>query len=148
MNTTLACKLHVLSRLLMTNINQAIKSHGVSQGQLPVLCCLLDEEGQTQAELREKIQVEQPTMANTLGRMERDGLIRRIPSEKDKRQTRVYLTREIRPTVLALQKKRDEVIGRMIRKMSKQEIDTFHRLLDTAMQSLDMDSCEADSFDK
>ena len=148
MNKTLAYKLHVLSRLLMTNINQAIKCHGVSQGQLPVLCCLLDQEGQTQAELREKIQVEQPTMANTLGRMERDGLIRRVPSEKDRRQTRVYLTQEIRPTVLALQKKRDEVIGRMTRKMSKQEIDTFHRLLDTAMQSLDMDSYESDSFDK
>ncbi len=145
MDKTIACKLHFLSRLLMAQINQAIKSRGVSQGQLPVLCCLLDEEGQTQAELRDKIQVEQPTMANTLGRMERDGLIRRVPSETDRRQTRVYLTKEIRPAVAALQKKRDQVIDLMTRKMSEQEIETFNRLLDTAMQSLD--SCETDSFE-
>lgn len=146
MDKTLGCKLHYLARLLMTHINQAIKPHGVSQGQLPVLCCLLDEEGQTQAALRDKIQVEQPTMANTLCRMERDKLILRTPCEQDRRQSRIFLTRQIRPTVIALQEKRDQVIARMTRKMSQEEIKTFHRLLDIAMQSLG--NCETEQFEE
>ena len=136
MDKTLGCKLHYLSRLLMSQINQAIKPHGVSQGQLTVLCCLLDEDGTTQSVLREKIQVEQPTMANTLHRMERDGLIHRVPSKEDRRQSQIFLTPKIRPTVLALQKERDHVIDRITRKMSDKEVETFHRLLDIAMQSL------------
>ena len=145
MEKTLGCKLHYLTRLLMTHIDKAIKPYGVSQGQLPVLCCLLDEEGQTQAALREKIQVEQPTMANTLRRMERDGLINRIPCEQDRRQSRIFLTPKIHPTVLALQEKRDQVLAQMTRKMSSKEIETFHRLLDIAVQSFG--SCKTNLYE-
>ncbi|SHJ37669.1 transcriptional regulator, MarR family [Malonomonas rubra DSM 5091] len=136
-NDNLAYKLHYLNRLLMLQLNDQIKPEGVSQGQLPVLCCLHDLEGQTQAELCTRIQVEQPTMANTLRRMERDGLIRRIPCEQDKRQSRVYLTDRIRPTVEALQQKRDEVIGKMTGRMSVNDISDFHRLLDSALLALE-----------
>ncbi|WP_321372205.1 MarR family transcriptional regulator [uncultured Desulfuromusa sp.] len=136
-NNNLGYKLHYLARLMMASLNDRIKSQGVSPGQLPVLCCLYDEEGQTQAELCRRIQVEQPTMANTLRRMERDGLIRRTPCENDKRQTRIFLTRKIQPTVEALQQKRDTVLSEMTRMMSEDDVATFHRLLDSAMQALE-----------
>jgi MarR family transcriptional regulator for hemolysin len=136
-NGNLAYKLHYLVRLMMGTLNTQIKSQGVSPGQLPILCCLNDEEGQTQAELCRKISVEQPTMANTLMRMERDGLIQRTPCELDKRQTRIFLTSQIRPTVKVLQQKRDEVISKMTSSMSPQDVENFHRLLDSAMQSLE-----------
>lgn len=133
----LGYKLHYLTRLMMGHLNDQIKPQGVSQGQLPVLCCLNDDEGQTQAELCSRIQIEQPTMANTLRRMERDGLIRRIPCEQDKRQSRIFLTDQVRPMVNTLQKKRDEVIAKMTSMMSAGEVITFHRLLDSAMQALE-----------
>ena len=103
MNDDLCYKLNHLGRLLLSQVNQRIRPHGVTQGQLPVLCCLHVEEGQTQAELCQKVQVEQPTMANTLWRMERDGLIRRTTSDRDKRQSQIFLTEQTRPTVESLQ---------------------------------------------
>ncbi|SDZ82656.1 transcriptional regulator, MarR family [Desulfuromusa kysingii] len=133
----LGYKLRYLARLMMGHLSDQIKSQGVSPGQLPVLCCLNDAEGQTQAELCRHIQVEQPTMANTLRRMERDDLIQRIPCKKDKRQTRIFLTSKIRPTVDLLQQKRDDVLSEMTRLMSSAEVATFHRLLDSAMQALE-----------
>lgn len=136
-NNNLGYKLHYLTRLIMIHLNDQIKPLGVSQGQLPVLCCLNDGEGQTQAELCSRIQVEQPTMANTLRRMERDGLIRRIPCEQDKRQSRIFLTDQIRPTVNTLEQKRDEVLAKMTNRMSADEVTTFHRLLDSAMHALE-----------
>jgi len=137
MNDDLCYKLNHLGRLLLAQVNQRIRPHGVTQGQLPVLCCLHDEEGQTQTELCRKIQVEQPTMANTLWRMERDGLIYRTPSAEDKRQSRIFLTEKTRPAIEAMQEKRNEVIARMTRHMSAEEQKTLYRLLDSAIQALD-----------
>lgn len=145
-NENLCYKLHHLTRLLMMQLNEETKPYGVTQGQLPVLCCLSEEGGQTQAELCEQIQVEQPTMANTLRRMERDGLIYRTPCAQDKRQTRVFLTEQTRPTVDTLLKKRDEVISRMTSHMSPEELSSFHRLLDLAKQALE--SPESDESDR
>jgi MarR family transcriptional regulator for hemolysin len=137
MNEDLCAKLNHLARLLLFQVNEQVRPHGVSHGQLPILCCLQAKEGQTQAELCRKIQVEQPTMANTLRRMERDGLIVRTASEEDKRQVRIYLTEQIRPTVAALQEKRDEVVARMTRNMSAVDLAELHRLLDQARTNLE-----------
>lgn len=137
MEKNLAYKLHYLTRLLMLQLNEATKPLGVTQGQLPVLCCLWDEEGQTQAELCEKIQVEQPTMANTLRRMERDGQIYRTPCDQDKRQSRIFLSEKTRPTVVALQQKRDLVLAQMTKEMTSEEIGNLHGLLDKALQALE-----------
>jgi MarR family transcriptional regulator for hemolysin len=69
--------------------------------------------------------------------MERDGLIVRTASEEDKRQVRIYLTEQIRPTVAALQEKRDEVVARMTRNMSPVDLAELHRLLDQARTNLE-----------
>lgn len=132
----LCYKLQYLARLLITDLNKEMKPYGVTQGQLPVLCCLWEDGGQTQSELCEKIQVEQPTMANTLRRMERDGLVKRTACDQDKRQSRIYLTEQTRPSVTALQEKRDEVISRMTRKMSPEDQETLHQLIDMAIHAL------------
>lgn len=143
---TLCYKLNYLSRVLMMQLNEETKPHGVTQGQLPVLCCLSEKEGQTQAELCEQIQVEQPTMANTLRRMERDGLIYRTACDQDKRQSRIFLTEQTLPTVDTLLQKRDEVVSRMTRHMSPDDLANFHRLLDLSMQALK--NSQSDEFKK
>ena len=137
MNENLCYKINYLGRLLLSQLNDQTKPFGVTQGQLPVLCCLDEKEGQTQAELCKIIQVEQPTMANTLRRMERDGLIYRTSSEHDKRQSRVHLTKQTRPTVDVLRKKRDQVINQMTSNMTAADLKTFNRLIDLAIQTLE-----------
>jgi len=136
LSNNLGYKLHFLTRVLMLELHRKFKSRGVTPGQLPVLCCLNDKDGQTQAELCARIQVEQPTMANTLRRMERDGLVHRSACDRDKRQSRIHLTDQIRPTVKELQDKRDEVLVQMTRTMSFEELEIFHRLLDKAVMAL------------
>jgi len=66
--------------------------HGVKVGYVPVLLALWETEGQTQSELASRARIEQPTMAATLTRMERDGLIRRKGDPHDRRATRITLT--------------------------------------------------------
>lgn len=65
---------------------------GGSAGTMPVFFALIDGKPQTQKELAHWAAVEQPTMANTLSRMDRDGLISRTPDPADKRSALISLS--------------------------------------------------------
>jgi DNA-binding MarR family transcriptional regulator len=73
-----------------------LREHGFAMGQLPVLMALKDGRGHSQAELARLAQVEQPSMAQLLARMERDGLVRRVPDPDDRRSRLVLLTPQCR----------------------------------------------------
>src|SRR5438094_4895144 len=81
-----------LNRLYDRRLQDALQGLGVAPGQFAPLVMLFEQDGLTQAELCRRINVEQPTMANTLDRMERDGLIKRKPDPVDKRCATVHLT--------------------------------------------------------
>ena len=61
-------------------------------GQFPALLALFEQDGRAQRELCEVASVDQSTMAKTLARMRRDGLVREEPDPADGRRTRYYLT--------------------------------------------------------
>ena len=85
-----------LARLLEKNLAQAIRPLGLTPGQFPVLLALWERDGRTQKALVSITDVEQATMANTLARMERDGLIRREADPQDNRSRLVFLTERAR----------------------------------------------------
>jgi DNA-binding MarR family transcriptional regulator len=89
---SLAFAVGLMSRLLERELRTAFAAHGVLPGQFPVLLALYESDGQTQAELGRTVGVEQPTMAATLQRMERAGLVRRAPDDADGRRSRILLT--------------------------------------------------------
>ena len=65
---------------------------GGNSGPMPVFFALQDGSAMTQKALAQSAAVEQPTMANTLARMERDGLVQRTPDPNDRRSAQVSLT--------------------------------------------------------
>ena len=65
---------------------------GGNSGPMPVFFALQDGGAMTQKALAQLAAVEQPTMANTLSRMERDGLVQRTPDPNDRRSAQVSLT--------------------------------------------------------
>lgn len=74
------------------SLQQRAARLGFSPGQFPILLELWTEDGLTQKQLLERVDIEQATMANTLSRMERDGLIERRPHPSDKRAQLIFLT--------------------------------------------------------
>ena len=79
------------ARLWTQALGRRLRDLGVLPGQAAVLRLLWEQDGRTQAELRRLAGVEQPTMAKTLQRMVRDGLVRRDPDPADRRKRRVFL---------------------------------------------------------
>jgi len=85
-----------LARLLAQRLQQRLAIHGLALGAFPALLELWEEEGLTQKQVIEKLDIEQATSANTLNRMERDGLIARQRDVNDGRVQRIYLTEKAR----------------------------------------------------
>jgi len=69
-----------------------LKPLGFGVGHLPVLIALQEEQADTQRDLARFAKIEQPSMAQMLVRMERDGLIQRTPDATDGRSSRIALT--------------------------------------------------------
>lgn len=72
---SLGYQVNHLARMLAQALRERIAPLGVVPGQFAQLLVLHEQDGLTQAQLCERVRIEQPTMANTLARMERDGLI-------------------------------------------------------------------------
>lgn len=70
-----------------------LKPLGFGVGHLPVLIALRDGRASTQRDLARFARIEQPPMAQMLARMERDGLIERVPDPDDGRSSRVSMTK-------------------------------------------------------
>src|SRR5438128_4550056 len=69
-----------------------LKPLGFGVGHLPVLVALQDGQIGSQRDLARFARIEQPSMAQMLARMERDGLIQRVPDPADGRSSRISLT--------------------------------------------------------
>ncbi len=81
-----------MARLFARELQARIKPMGLSTGVFPALLELWEEDALTQKDLVERLDIEQATMANTLARMERDGLITRQRDPADARVQRIWLT--------------------------------------------------------
>jgi len=85
-----------MARLFANALAEAVRPLGLAPAQFMTLLELWAEDGLTQAELVARLDVEQATMAGTLNRMARDGLIERRPHPADRRAHLVFLTDKAR----------------------------------------------------
>lgn len=85
--------LNQASRLLLRLHEGRLRPLGFGMSQLPVLIALEEDGALPQKELALRARVEQPTMAEMLARMERDGVVERRPNPDDKRGSLASLTR-------------------------------------------------------
>ena len=130
------------ARLMARLGDELLAPYGFSVGQLPVLGMLSEGEALPQKLLAQGAKIEQPSMAQMLNRMERDGLIRRSPDPDDKRSHLISLTEDARsrlPDVLSEMTRggSDALAG-----LSPDEIATLTRLLRTVIANLEAMSSE------
>ena len=83
-----------MARLFAKELQHRIQPLGIVTGQFPILLELWEGDGLTQRELLEKLDIEQATLANTLTRMQRDGLIKRTKHPTDARAQQIWLTKK------------------------------------------------------
>lgn len=133
---SLGYQLGLLNRLYDRCLQEALKEFGVAPGQFAPLVMLFEEDGLTQAELCRRINVEQPTMANTLERMERDGLVRRKADSEDRRRAHVFLTARAKEMQVQVMEAARAVSNRTVSRLTAGEQDDMFRLVGRMVENL------------
>jgi MarR family transcriptional regulator, transcriptional regulator for hemolysin len=116
---------------------------GFATAQLPVLTALKDGARMSQTELARWAKVEQPTMAQRLARMERDGIIRRETDPADRRSSLISLTRQALSRLPAGRAVLRQGNVEMTRGLSAREMETLVGLLRRVLANVE--AMEAES---
>jgi MarR family transcriptional regulator, transcriptional regulator for hemolysin len=93
---------HDVARLMRVAYDRRAKALGLTRSQWWVLNNLYFNDGITQSELADLLDVEKPTLGRLLDRLEVKGWIAREADRHDRRAKRVHLTGEVQAVMRAL----------------------------------------------
>lgn len=116
---------------------------GLAIAQMPVLAALKDGDALSQKELIRLAQIEQPTMAQLLTRMERDGLIERTTDPEDKRSTLIRLTPSAMDRLPMVRHFLIEGNAEALKGFTAKEIATLNKLLMRVFENLDPEAVKS-----
>jgi MarR family transcriptional regulator, transcriptional regulator for hemolysin len=117
--------LHDVARLLRTTFDRRVKSLGLTRSQGWVLNHLFRNDGMTQSDIADLLQVEKATLGRLLDRLEAKGWVRREADATDRRVKRVYLTEEVEPALKAMRSAAAEVRRQAVAGLSADEQERF-----------------------
>ncbi len=129
--------MHWGARLLRRLADRRLKAIGLSTAHLPVINALIDNPALSQKALAEIASIEQPTMAATLARMERDRLVERRPDPDDKRGALYSLTPATRRKIGAIRRAVEEVNREALSGLPETQRPQFRRQLETMIRAMD-----------
>ncbi|ODT80008.1 MAG: hypothetical protein ABS76_17595 [Pelagibacterium sp. SCN 64-44] len=119
---------NLAGRLFARAIEKRLAPLGLAPAHMPVLLGL--EAGpQPQKVLAERAKVEQPTMTATLNRMERDGLVQRLPNPDDGRSSLVALTEKAREKLAGVAAAGRDINLLALRNLSREDRARYFALL-------------------
>ncbi len=91
--------MHDIARLLRMNYDRRVRRFGLTRSQWWVITNLYRNDGLTQSELAETLDIERASLGRLLDRLEANGWVRREPCDKDRRAKRVRLASEVDPVM-------------------------------------------------
>ena len=134
---------HMLARIADARFREI----GLGIGQIPVFVALKDGSRLSQKELTRRAGVEQPSMAQLLVRMERDGLICREPDPADGRSTLISLTQKALDRLGPGRVILAQGNGEALEGFDEAEIEKLAGMLRRVIGNLSTSGCEAGGAD-
>lgn len=133
------------ARLLARRLDARLAPLGISTGPFPLLLHLWEQDGLTQRDLVDRLGYEQPTVAATLSRMERDGLVERRPDPTDGRAQRIWLTGRGRTLRGEAEAQADGLNAVALAGLSPQEVEEFLAMIRRVVTSLQNTDAKAEA---
>lgn len=112
------------SRLLRNYIDNRAKGRGTTRAQWIVLFRLRQQEGLSQVDLAELLELQPISLVRLLDRLVEHGLLERRPDPKDRRANRLFLTRSGRQLVDDLDSLRDSIATDVLQDIPSDSIQT------------------------
>ncbi|MCC8964237.1 MarR family transcriptional regulator [Bradyrhizobium sp. Pear76] len=112
------------SRLLRNYIDHRAKARGTTRAQWIVLFRLREQEGLSQVDLADVLELQPISLVRLLDRLVEHGLLERRPDPRDRRANRLFLTRTGRRLVDDLDSLRDAIAGDVLRDVSDKHVES------------------------
>jgi MarR family transcriptional regulator, transcriptional regulator for hemolysin len=117
------------SRLLRNYIDHRAKGRGTTRAQWIVLFRLRQQEGLSQVDLADVLELQPISLVRLLDRLVEHGLLERRPDPKDRRANRLFLTRAGRQLVDDLDSLRDAIATDVLQQVPDAAIETSLKTL-------------------
>ena len=118
------------------HIHQAAEQNGIYFGQPPILEYIRDHADCTQAELAEFLQVSPPSVATSVKRMQKSGLLEKRLDERDLRINRLRITPLGESRLTSCRRDFDGVDAMLFRGFTQEECALFEESLNRTIQNL------------
>jgi MarR family transcriptional regulator for hemolysin len=112
------------SRLLRNYIDNRAKSRGTTRAQWIVLFRLRQQEGLSQVDLADVLELQPISLVRLLDRLVEHGLLERQPDPRDRRANRLFLTHSGHQLVDDLDSLRDSIATDVLRDLPSEAIQT------------------------
>src|SRR6185312_3267274 len=112
------------SRLLRNFIDHRAKSRGTTRAQWIVLYRLREQEGLSQVDLAEVLELQPISLVRLLDRLVEQGLLERRHDPRDRRANRLFLTASGKQLVDDLDSLRDAIANDVMQDLSADEMQT------------------------
>ncbi len=110
-----------VARAMRTFVDQCARGHGMTRAQWAVLIRLERQEGMTQAEMADALEIQPISLVRLVDRLCEQKLLERRPHERDRRANRLYLTDKGRSTLDRLVPLGREISGDVLASFSDKE---------------------------
>ncbi|MDD3277427.1 MAG: MarR family transcriptional regulator [Lachnospiraceae bacterium] len=135
--TVQRCLMHIVHSYTAILFRQ-LSEYELYPGQIPVIMIVENHDGLSQSEICQKLHIKASTVAVSMKRMEKKGLICRKADDKDQRITRVYATDQLHmmhDRIKALVKEDEEL---MLKGFTEEEVCLLDGLLNRLLGNLEV----------
>ena len=128
-----------ISRRIKRMLDETLEEHGLSSGDWHVLGKLARTPGgrRSAGELAAKVDLSSAAMTNRLDRLEKAGLVRRIPDEKDRRSVQIEVTdqgRELYERAVEAQAAKEGIVAEALDPAQQDKLNDLLRKLMLAFE--------------
>ncbi len=144
----LVCELISISAIHRYRITKSASSVGLYFGQPMILEYVLQHDACTQKELAEAMHISAASIAVTIKRIEKAGLIVRTPDETDSRKNHLSVTEKGKEAFMEFRKICDATDEAMFRDFTPEERETLHNLLIRLHHNLDSEKLTKEEINR
>jgi len=118
-----------VARAMRTYVDQRAREHGMTRAQWGVLARLERQEGMTQAEMADTLEIQPISLVRLIDRLCEQSLIERRPHPRDRRANLLYLTDKGRATLALLVPLGKEIAADLFADLGEADVADFLQTL-------------------
>ncbi len=128
--------IHDVSRLRRSAFDRCLKPLNVTRSQWWVLAYLSREDGMTQSQLAEELDLGKVAVGGLIDRLEKAGLVRRAADATDRRVNRVFLEAKSKQLVNKMRKVSHRMNGKILEGLADEQLERAASTLDAMKRNL------------